>query len=68
MDNFIPQLWANSVAKRRHIYQTLLKIIVHKPVLERPGRSEPRERKRLSKAYPLMKQPRNQLRRQLQAV
>jgi hypothetical protein len=45
-----------------------LKIIVHKPVLERPGRCEPRERKRLSKAYPLMKQPRNQLRRQLQAV
>ena len=29
LDNLIPQLLANSLAKRRHIYQTLLKIIEH---------------------------------------
>ncbi len=68
LSNFIPQLSANSLAKRHHIYCTLLKIIVHKPVLERPGRAEPRVRKRRPNAYPLMKQPRNQLRPQLQAV
>ena len=60
------QLLAQTGAKRLQIYQTLLKIIVHKSVTERPGRAEPRVRKRRPKAYPLMKQPRNQLRHQLQ--
>lgn len=68
LENFIPQMLAISGVKRHHIYQTLLKIIVHKPIPQRPGRAEPRVRKRRPKAYPLMKQPRNQLRRQLQAV
>ncbi len=58
LNNFIPQLLATSGSKRRKIYRTLLAVIVHKPVLERPGRSEPRVRKRRPKAYPLMRQPR----------
>jgi hypothetical protein len=68
LDNFIPLLLDSSGAKHHQIYQALLKIIIHQPLLERPGRSEPRVRKRRPKAYPSMKQPRNQLRPQLQAV
>lgn len=67
LDNFIPELLAASGKKRYKIYLTLLKMIVHKPVPERPGRSEPRVRKRRPKAYPLMKQPRQVLRKQLTA-
>ena len=44
--NFIPELLAHTGAKRLQIFQTLLKIIVHKSVTERPGRAEPRVRKR----------------------
>ncbi|HEY9830581.1 MAG TPA: IS4 family transposase [Stenomitos sp.] len=62
LDNFISQLLATSGNKRRQIYRILLAMIVHKPVPERPGRSEPRVRKRRPKAYPLMQQPRNVLR------
>lgn len=44
LDNFIPQLaWASN-RKRVQLYQTLLKTIVHKLVLERPKRCEPRVR------------------------
>jgi hypothetical protein len=67
-ENFIPELLATSGAKRNTIYRTLLKIIVHKPVRERPGRSEPRVRKRRPKAYPLMKQPRHQYAEQWQTA
>lgn len=65
LDNFSPELLAASGTKRHKIYRTLLKIIVHKPVPSRPGRSEPRVRKRRPKAYPLMQQPRSVLRQQL---
>jgi len=58
-------LLAASGSKRRKIYRTLLAMIVHKPVPERPGRSEPRVRKRRPKAYPLMQQPRCVLRQQM---
>ena len=37
--NFIPNLLSVSQGQRDHIYLTLLKIIVHKPVSDRPGRS-----------------------------
>ncbi len=67
LDNFIPELLAASGKKRHKVYLTLLKIIVHKSVPERPGRSEPRVRKRRPKTYPLMKQPRQVLRKQLTA-
>ncbi len=65
LDNFIPQLLATSGNKRRRIYRILLAMIVHKSVPERPGRSEPRVRKRRPKAYPVMQQPRCVLRQQM---
>ncbi|HEY9666657.1 MAG TPA: IS4 family transposase [Coleofasciculaceae cyanobacterium] len=65
LNNFIPQLLATSGNKRRRIYRILLAMIVHKPVPERPGRSEPRVRKRRPKAYPVMQQPRYVLRQQM---
>ena len=46
LSNFIPQLLAASSTDCRQIYHTLLKVIVHKAVPNRPGRSEPRVRKR----------------------
>ncbi len=68
LNNFIPNLLAVSEGQRHHIYHILLKVIVHKLVSDRPGRSEPRVRKRRPKSYPLMKQPRPELRRQLQTA
>jgi hypothetical protein len=65
LDNFIPQLLASCGNKRRRIYRILLAMIVHKPVPERPGRSEPRVRKRHPKAYPVMQQPRSVLCQQM---
>lgn len=58
LNNFIIHLAATSAVHRERLYQKLLKIIVHKPMTERAGRSEPRVRKRRPKAYPLMRQPR----------
>ncbi|WP_199755763.1 transposase [Chroococcidiopsis cubana] len=66
--NFIPKLLAASFKTRLRIYRTLLKIIVHKAVPERPGRSEPRVKKRRSKAYPFMTKSRHELRKQLQTA
>jgi hypothetical protein len=65
LNNFIPELLAACSKKRLQIYSTLLKVIVHKAVPERPGRSEPRVRKRRPKAYPFMTKPRHELRKQL---
>ena len=67
LNNFAEQLANAPAKKRKKLYRTLLKLIVHKPVPERPGRSEPRVRKRRPKSYPLMKQPRQVLRKQLTA-
>ncbi|MFW9259235.1 IS4 family transposase [Nostoc sp. CALU 546] len=66
--NFIPTLLAATSTKRLQIYCTLLKVIAHKAVPDRPGRSEPRVRKRRPKAYPLMTKPRHELRKQLQTA
>jgi hypothetical protein len=66
--NFIPSLIAATSQKRHQIYRTLLKVIAHKAVSDRPGRSEPRVRKRRPKAYPLMTKPRHELRKQLQTA
>jgi Transposase DDE domain len=68
LNNFITQLLAADSTKVEQIYRTLLKVIVHKAVLERPGRSEPRVRKRRPKAYPLMTKPRQELREQWQTA
>jgi hypothetical protein len=67
-NNFIPEFLAADSKNRLQIYHTLLKVIVHKAVPERPGRSEPRVRKRRPKAYPLMTKPRHELREQLQTA
>ena len=45
-NNFIPQLMQASTNKRQRLYRTLLSMIVQQPLLDRPGRSEPRVRKR----------------------
>jgi hypothetical protein len=66
--NFITAFLTASSTQRDQIYRTLLKVIVHKSVPTRPGRAEPRVRKRRPKAYPLMKKPRHELRRQLQTA
>jgi hypothetical protein len=68
LDNFIPKLLAATSTQRHQIYRTLLKVIVHKSVPDRPGRSEPRVRKRRPKSYPLMQQPRHQYAVQLQTA
>lgn len=68
LDNFTEQLAIAPARNRKRLYRTLLKLIVHKPVPQRPGRSEPRVKKRRSKAYPVMQKPRHLLRRQLVAA
>jgi hypothetical protein len=67
-NNFIPEFLAASFQKCLQIYCTLLKVIVHKAVPLRSGRSEPRVRQRRPKAYPLMTKSRQQLRQQLQTA
>ncbi len=68
LNNFQEQLASVGIKKRQRMYQTLLELIAHKPIPERYGRSEPRVRKRRPKSYPLMQQPRAELRRQLKAA
>ncbi len=46
LNNFMTELLAAHSTKRQRIYSTLLKVIAHKAVPERPGRSEARVRKR----------------------
>ncbi len=65
---FIPELLAAASTKRLQIYCSLLKVIAHKAVPDRPARNEPRVRKRRPKAYPLMSKPRHELRKQLQTA
>jgi hypothetical protein len=66
--NFIPKLEPANSKKRQKLYRSLLKVIVHKTVPDRPARTEPRAKKRRPKAYPVMTKPRNQLRKQLQTA
>ncbi|WP_193201020.1 IS4 family transposase, partial [Nostoc sp. MG11] len=66
--NFIPKLETAHSQKRIRLYHSLLKIIVHKVVPDRPARNEPRVRKRRPKIYPLMTKPRHELRKQLQTA
>lgn len=67
LKNFMPELIQAGARKRKKLYRTLLEVIAQQPVPERPGRSEPRVRKRRPKAFPLMKEPRSVLKRQLAA-
>ena len=45
---------------QRQLLADLLTVIADDPVPERPGRSEPRARKRRPKPYPLLNKPRRQ--------
>lgn len=58
--NFIPKLLNTSEKFRGTIYHTLFNILIHKEIPQRPGRCEPRVRKRRPKAYPLMQKTRRQ--------
>jgi hypothetical protein len=66
--NFLPKLETADSQKRKRLYSTLLKVIVHKAVPDRPARTEPRAKKRRPKVYPLMTKPRHELRQQLQTA
>ena len=68
LNNFIPEFLAASSKKRYQLSRTLLKVIAHKAVPDRPARSEARVKKRRPKAYPLMTKPRHELRKQLQTA
>ena len=80
LNNFIPQLLAAHSKKRLQIYSTLLKVIAHKAVPERPGRSVRRSKaERVARsqhesvnavktAYPLMTKSRHELNKQLQTA
>ena len=74
LNNFIPQLLAAHSKKRLQIYSTLLKVIAHKAVPERPGRSVRVARSRhesvnaVKTAYPLMTKPRHELNNKLQTA
>lgn len=68
LNNFIPEFLAASSKKRPQLYRTLLKVIAHKAVPDRPARSEARVKKRRPKAYPLMTKPRHEYAAQLQSA
>ncbi|MEO1373104.1 MAG: IS4 family transposase [Cyanobacteria bacterium J06635_10] len=67
-NNFIPKLINTSNQTHNIVYQTLLNIIIHKEVPQRPCRYEPRVKKRRSKAYPLMQKTRRQYHVDLKSV
>ena len=58
LKNFTSELKDATPIARKKLYQIMLKLIAHKLVPSRPGRAEPRVRKRRPKSYPLMQQPR----------
>ena len=58
LHNFISELKDATPRNRKQLYQIMLKLIAHKLVPSRPGRVEPRVRKRRPKSYPLMQQAR----------
>ncbi|NEQ18597.1 MAG: IS4 family transposase [Microcoleus sp. SIO2G3] len=65
--NFISNLADASAKKSKRLYRTLLQVVTHKLVPERPGRFEPRLKKLRPKAYGWMQQPRSVLKRKLAA-
>jgi Transposase DDE domain/Insertion element 4 transposase N-terminal len=67
-NNFIHQFSFVDDKFRQHLYLTLLKVIVHKSVPQRPNRVEPRVVKRRPKAYGRMTKTRRLLRIKLVAA
>lgn len=64
---FLPLLAQADPPTRARLYATVLRLVATERLPERPGRREPRVRKRRPKAYPLMHHPRHELRRALAA-
>ncbi len=64
---FVPLLATTSQTLRRSLKPRLLALVAQQLLPLRPGRIEPRVRKRRPKSFPLMKQPRNILKRKLAA-
>ena len=58
LNNFTSELKDATLSNRKQLYQIMLELIAHKLVPSRPGRVEPRVRKRRPKSYRLMQQPR----------
>ncbi len=58
LNNFISELKDASPINQKRLYQIMLELIAHKLIPSRPGRVEPRVRKRRPKSYPLMQQSR----------
>jgi len=65
--HFLPELAHAPPRKRQRLYALLLFTIARKVVPKRTNRNEPRVRKRRPKPFPLMKKPRQILRRKLAA-
>lgn len=66
IDALLPYLHLYAETPRcRHLVKLLLRWIAHDTVPNRPGRVEPRARKRRPKKYALLNKPRHQLRKEL---
>jgi hypothetical protein len=64
LDAVMPYLWLFEGSERAvRLYALLLKWIAEDPVPDRPNRLEPRAVKRRPKGYPLLKRPRQEMRR-----
>ena len=63
MEAFRPTLARAQRNELPTLYQQLLQAIASHEIANRPDRLEPRQRKRRSKPYPLMKKPRNEARK-----
>ena len=67
-NQFCPLLAETGRIRQQPLYQALLSLTAESKVPLRPGRSEPRKRKRRPKAFPLMKKPRSVLKQELEAA
>ena len=65
LQNFVSELKDVSRRKRQKLFQIMLKMIAHKPLKKRVGRFEPRVKKRRTKSYPLMQEPRSILKQKI---
>ncbi len=67
-NQFCPLLAEAGRIRQQFLYQELLSLTAESKVPLRPGRSEPRKRKRRPKAFPLMIKPRSVLKQELGAA
>ena len=67
-NQFSPLLAEAGRIRQHPLYQALLNLTAESKVPLRPGRSEPRKRKRRPKAFPLMNKPRSVLKQELEAA